>query len=404
MLTTTQIATTDPPSPGKQKKLFDGDGLYLLLYPNGKKGWRLKFRFAGRESTLSFGPYPEIPIEVARERTKAAREQLRRGENPAAEKRAAREASFTAAENTFGKVGMRYLQKERGNPKRRPKTHKQNARYFHHLAKFHAWPLDSIKTVDLSRLCDVLETKGNIETAHRIASFACRVFNFAAQKGLTDRNPAIALRGGLRAVPTKSRHGLTDPKEFGGLIRAIDGYPQITVRNALQLLARTFVRPGELRHAEWSQFKLDGEAPEWNIPAEQMKMRRPHWVPLASQCVVILKQQRQISGDGRYVFPNGRSGSNRPMSDGAMGAALKWLCFAHDGVVPHGFRVSASTLLHELGFDPKIIEAQLAHENLDQVAKVYNRAVYLPERRAMMERWCSYIEELKTPAKPGSED
>jgi integrase len=135
-----------------------------------------------------------------------------------------------------------------------------------------------------------------------------------------------------------------------------------------------------------------------------MKMRRPHWVPLAPQCVAILTQQRQISGDGRYVFPNGRSGSDRPMSDGAMGAALKWLCFAHDGVVPHGFRVSASTLLHELGFDRKIIEARLAHEKVDQVAKVYNRAVYVPERCEMMERWCTYIDELKTAANPRSAD
>jgi len=396
MLTTAKIDATPAPQSGK-RKLFDSDGLFLLISSNGKRGWRYKFRFGGRESLLSFGPYPDVPIEVAREQARAAREQLKRGENPAALKRKEREAKLEHEARTFGRVGAEYLAHDDTKARKTQETH---TRQYQHLKKIHNRPLESITTQELVQLCRVLEAQGKRETAHRVASFADRVFRFAAQSGYTSHNPARDMRGALKPVAVKSRAGITTPESFGAMMLLIDGdalnpFAHATVRCALRFIARVFVRPGELRMAEWSEFyDLNGETPEWRIPAHKMKMPRPHVVPLAPACVALLKAQRQVSGEGRYVFPNARSGS-RPMSDGALGAALKTLFYDSSEHVPHGFRVTASTLLNEQGFDSALIELQLAHARKDQVAGVYDRSQRLPERRAMMIAWCDYIEELK---------
>jgi integrase len=381
------------------KKLSDGDGLYLLLQ-NERRAWRFKFRFAGKENSLSFGPFPDVPIEVARERATAARDQLRKGENPAAVKREAREAQVSDALMTFGRVGAEYLKLDSTKAKR---TADKRAWLYEQLRKFHSRPLSSIQTLEIVQACRVLELQGKNETAHRVAAFAARVYRYATQSGYTTHNPARDLQGALKPTIVTSRAGITDPKKFGDLMRDIDGddYSFPPVRYAMRLLARTAVRPGELRAAEWSEIDL-GKA-EWTIPPGRMKMRKPHWVALSRQAVAILKAQHEISGEGRYVFPGNRSAS-RPMSDGAMGAALKTLGYSKghwltlDEHVPHGFRVSFSTLMNGAGADPKIIEACLAHEAQDKVAKIYNRALYQPERRALMQSWADMIEEIKRAA------
>jgi integrase len=400
MLTPARINAEPIPAPGKVKKLADGDGLYLLLTSNARRAWRFKFRYAGKENSLSFGPYPDVPIEVARTRADEAHAMLRKGENPAAVKREAREAAVTDALMTFGRVGAEYLKLDSTKAKR---TADKHAWLYEQLRKFHSRPLSSIQTLEIVQACRVLELAGKNETAHRVAAFAARVYRYATQSGYTTHNPARDLQGALKPTIVTSRAGITDPKKFGELMCYIDGdqYSFVPVRHALRLLARTAVRPGELRAAEWSE--IDFANAQWTIPAGRMKMRKPHWVPLSTQAVAILKAQQEISGEGRYVFPGNRSAS-RPMSDGAMGAALKTLGYSKghwmtvEEHVPHGFRVSFSTLMNSTGADPKIIEACLAHEAQDKVAKIYNRALYQPERRALMQAWSDLIEKLKTAA------
>ena len=400
MLTAARIKAQPVPAPGKVKKLTDGDGLYLLYTSNGKKAWRFKFRFAGRENSLSFGPYPDVPIEVARERAVEARATLRRGENPAAVKREAREAAATDAAMTFGRVGAEYLKLD---STKAPKTIKKHAWLFERLAKFHSRPLSSIQTLEIVTACRALEAAGKRETAHRLAAFAARVYRYATQSGYTTHNPARDLRGALKPIEVESREGITDPAKFGTLMRHVDTYPKVATRHALILLALTAVRPGELRAAEWLEIDLDKA--EWTIPAMRTKMRKPHWVPLSRQALAVLKAQREISGTwiddtGRYVFPQERT-AKRPMSDGTLSAALAVLGYNKGGWLttdaqqPHGFRVSFSSLMNGAGHDPKIIEACLAHGLPDKVAAIYNRAQHKPERRVLMQAWADLIDQLK---------
>jgi integrase len=395
MLTVARIKAERVPAAGKIKKLADGDGLYLMLTSNGKRAWRFKFRFTGKESSLSFGPYPDVPIEVARERATEARAMLRRGENPAAVKRATREAAVTDAAMTFGRVGSEYLKLD---STKAPKTAQKHAWLFERLSKFHSRPLSSIQTLEIVTACRALEAAGKRETAHRLAAFAARVYRYATQSGYTTHNPARDLRGALKPIEVESREGITDPKKFGTLMRYVDTLPSVSVRDALTLLALTAVRPGELRAAEWGE--VDLERREWEIPAVRTKMRKPHWVPLSTQAVAILKAQREISGDGRYVFPQERT-DKRPMSPGTLSAALAVLGYKKGGWMtidahqPHGFRVSFSSLMNGAGADPKIIEACLAHGSPDKVAAVYNRAQFKPERRALMQAWADRVDELR---------
>lgn len=395
MLTAARIKAQPVPKAGRIKKLSDGDGLFLMLTSNGKRSWRFKFRFAGKESSLSFGPYPDVPIEVARDRAIEARAMLRRAENPAAKKREAREAAATDTLMTFGRVGAEYLKLD---STKAPKTVKKHAWLFERLSKFHSRPLSSIQTLEIVTACRALEAAGKRETAHRLAAFAGRVYRYAVQSGYTQHNPARDLRGALKPIEVQSREGITDPKKFGELMRYIGTLPSVSVRNALTLLALTAVRPGELRAAEWGEVNI--ERGEWEIPAVRTKMRKPHWVPLSTQAVAILKAQHEISGEGRYVFPQERT-DKRPMSPGTLNAALAvlgykkgdWLTI--DAQQPHGFRVSFSSLMNGAGADPKIIEACLAHGSPDKVAAVYNRAQYKPERRALLQTWADRVDELK---------
>jgi integrase len=395
MLTTARIKAEPVPASNKIKKLADGDGLYLLLTSNNRRAWRFKFRFAGKENSLSFGPYPDVPIEVARERAVEARATLRRGENPAAVKREAREAAVTDTLMTFGRVGAEYLKLD---STKAPRTAQKHAWLFEKLAKFHARPLSSITTLEIVTACRALEAAGKRETAHRLAAFAARVYRYATQSGYTQHNPARDLRGALKPIEVQSREGITDPAKFGVLMRYIGTYQKVPTRHALVVLALTAVRPGELRAAEWSEIDL-GKAAEWTIPAVRTKMRKPHWVPLSTQAVAILTAQREISGEGRYVFPHERT-DRRPMSDGTMSAALAMLGYKKgawdtiDAQQPHGFRVSFSSLMNGAGADPKIIEACLAHGSPDKIAAIYNRAQYKPERRALMQAWSDLIDEL----------
>jgi integrase len=391
-LTAQAIAEHPLPPAGKVAKLYDGGGLLLLITGTGQRGWRFKYRLGGKEKQCSLGVYPDVPIEAARAAALNAKKQVSKGINPSELRRLERSAEYIESTNTFAKVGREFLALDDTKAARTADKHEW---LFGLLAPLHKKLVTGITAPDIVKVLRGLEAAGKREAAHRCGQFAGRVFRYAIQSGYCTVNPAGDLRGALKPVKTKSHAGITDPLRFGELMVWVDA-PRtdlgfVNVRHGLQLLARTFVRPGELRAAEWSEFDLDGA--EWKIPAPRMKMKRPHLVPLSTQAVAILRKQHELTGHGPLVFPGVRSG--RPMSDATMGLALKVMLIESDRHVPHGFRVSASTLLNEKGFDSALIELQLSHAKRDKIAGIYDRSQRVPERKAMMQAWSDYIDELK---------
>lgn len=380
-------------------KLFDKGvtpGLFCLVLPSGKKVWRLKYTRDGRERSASLGVWPDVTIDEARERAKQARRLFEKGVHPTEHDRIEKQASDERARVTFGIAADDWLEWTRSQNKSEKTV--QKAEWVVKLWRpVRSRPIGEITTPELFKVLQRFEEAGKHETAHRMKSVAVRIFDRAAVKGWVDKNPASLIGRQLLPVKAKSHAGITNPKQLGQLLRFFDAqdFAGFTVRNALQLLAHVFVRPGELRMMEWSELRdLDGEEPLWVIPKERMKMRRPHVVPLSRQAVNIIKEQSIVSAESRYVFPNGRS-LRSPMSENAMGVALKANFITPQSHVPHGFRTTASTLLRELKFESELIEMQLAHRTGNSVASIYDRSERIPERRKMMERWSDYLDELK---------
>lgn len=392
MVTATGKLTNAAIKAAKPGKLFDGGGLYLDVRPGGSRYWRMKYRHAGKERLLSFGVYPEVALAEARRRRDAAREVLRDGKDPGVLRRAHRLAATEAAANSFEAVGREWLATQQ--KKLAPATYKKSEWLLNNV-----WPWlgpKPIAEIDAAMLLAALrriEARGAHETAHRTKDKCGQVFRFAIATGRATRNPSAELRGALAPVVRTSRAAITDPTIMGELLRAIDGYGgQYATCCALRLAPLVFVRPGELRQAEWTELDLD--AAVWRIPAGKMKMREAHVVPLASQAVAILRDLEPLTGKGRYVFPSSRTG-DRPMSENTVNAALRRLGFDKDTMTGHGFRAMASTALNELGWAPDVIERQLAHAERNKVRSAYNRAQYMIERRRMMSAWADYLEGLR---------
>ena len=373
----------------KPRKLFDGGGLFLLLKPNGARLWQLKYRVSGREKLLSFGQYPEVSLKSAREQRDEARKLIAAKSDPGAKRKAERSAQA----NTFEAVAREWLEMKADSISERTRL-KRLARFesfvFPYLGKR---PIASITAPDLLPVLKRIEGRGKNETAHRIRSESSAVFRYAIVTGRAERDPAADLRGALAPVVVRNHPAITEPAKIGGLLRAIHGYKgQPSTEYALKLLPLTFVRPGELRGAEWSEFDLDNA--EWRIPASRMKMREQHVVPLSSQAVTFLRELQPLTGSGRYVFPSLRT-NERPISNNTLNAALRRLGFSGDEMVSHGFRSMASTCLNEQGWHPDLIELQLAHAERDEVRGAYNRAQRLAERRKMMQSWADYLDGLR---------
>jgi integrase len=259
-------------------------------------------------------------------------------------------------------------------------------------------PIASLAAVDLIRVIERIEQRGSVDIARRVHNYMGRICRYAVGRGLTTRDPSrdIELKDILPPADVKHHASVTEPKAVGGLLRAIEGFTgAFTTRCALRLAPLVFVRPGELRHAEWTEF--DFEKDEWRIPAAKMKMKEQHIVPLSAQAIAILREIQSLTGGGRYVFPSERGGG-RPMSENTINAALRRLGYAKDEMTGHGFRSMASTLLHELGLPHMVIERQLAHGERNEVSAAYNFAEYLPERRKMMQQWADYLDKLRTGA------
>jgi len=373
----------------KQRKMADGGGLYLLLHPNGSKYWRMDYRMGNKRGTLAFGVYPDVSLKSARKERTDARERIADSIDPSVVKQAeklAKADSFEAITREWH--GMYSLKL----------TSRHSQRVIRDLERdVFPWigkrAIADLEAPELLAMLRRIESRGAVETAHRTRATCGQVFRYAIATGRTTRDPSAELKGALSPVKHKSMATITDPKEVGALLRAIAGYQGAFItRCALQLAPLVFVRPGELRHAEWSEIDLDKT--EWRIPAEKMKMKVKHIVPLSSQAVAVLHDLHLLTGQGAYVFPSVRSMS-RVMSGNTVNAALRRMGFEKSEIVGHGFRAMASTMLHEQGWKSDVIERQLAHAERNKIKAAYNHAQHLAERKKMMQHWADYLDGLR---------
>ena len=373
-------------------KLADGGGLFLDVRANGSRYWRMKYRHAGKEKLLAFGVYPEVTLAEARRRRDAAREAIREGRDPSGERKAGKLRAVLSAETTFEAIGREWLETQRR--KLAPATFVKSEWLLSNVWPWlGATPITEIDAPALLSTLRRIEARGAHETAHRTKEKCGQVFRYAIATGRATRDPSADLRGALAPIVSTSRAAVTDPGQVGDLLRAIDGYSgQFVTRCALRLAPLLFVRPGELRHAEWSE--LDLEAAIWRIPAGKMKMREAHAVPLSPQAVAILRELHPLTGRGTYLFPSLRT-PQAPMSENTINAALRRLGFDKDTMTGHGFRAMASTRLNEMGWAPDVIERQLAHAERNKVRAAYNRAQYMAERKTMMTAWADYLDVLR---------
>ncbi len=375
-------------------KLSDGGGLQLWIMPDGAKRWRFAYRLAGLQKLLAVGVYPAAGLREAREARDAAKRLLADGQDPAIAKKLAKAAKAAANANTFEAIAAELLDKKRREAKAEKTLSKLE--WLLSLARpaIGPRPIIEITAPEVLAVLRGVESRGTHETAHRLRATIGEVFRFAVAMGRAENDPTGALKGALTAPTVNHRAAIIEPKAFGGLLRALAGYeggPE--TRAALELLALTFVRPGELRAAEWAEFDLD--AGVWAIPAEKMKMKRPHRVPLAPRAVAILRELQAITGGGKFLFPSIRSAA-RCMSENTINAALRRLGFAQDEMTGHGFRSAASSMLNESGlWNADAIERQLAHVDNDSVRRAYARADFWEERVRMMAWWANQCEEMR---------
>lgn len=378
----------------KPYKLFDEKGLYLHIAPAGGRWWRLRYALGGKEKLLSLGVYPDVSLKRARQKRDAARTLIADGIDPSAKRKAQRAAqadSFAAVATEWQAMQIGKLS---AGSLSRIKT------WMDFVAKhLGTRPIREITAPELLAVLRKIEARGRTETARRTASACGRLFRYAVATGRAERDITQDLKGALATTTIKNFAAVTEPAKVGQLMRAIHGYQgQPSTEYALKLAPLVFVRPGELRGAEWTEFDLDSEHPQWRIAAARMKMGREHIVPLASQAVALLRDLHPITGGGRYLFPSLTS-AERPISENTINAALRRLGYSHDQHVGHGFRSMASTLLNELGWHPDLIELQLAHQERNKVRAAYNRAQRLAERTKMMQAWADYLDALRAGGK-----
>jgi integrase len=382
----------------KAYKLADSDGLYLFIQPNGAKLWRMNYRHLGRQKTLYFGAWPEVRIAAVRQLRDKAREQIAAGLDPAAEKRVETLARKVAADNTFKTIAEEWVAKNEREG-RAPIT-LDKIRWLLGMAypMIGTLPISKITPQEVLAVLRKVEATGRYESARRMRSVLSRVFRYGIATARADRDVAADLRGALITPKVQHLAAITTPKEAGGLLRAIEGYTghEITAI-ALRLSPHLFVRPGELRSAEWTEFDTQGAV--WSLSAEKMKMRRPHRVPLSRQVLDVLEELRALTGDGRFLFPSFRS-PKQCMSENTVNAALRRLGYSQEEMTAHGFRAMAATLLNEMGiWNPDAIEKQLAHLDTSMVRRAYTRGEYWDERVRMMQHWSDYLDQLRDGAK-----
>jgi integrase len=378
----------------KPYKVSAERGMYLLVNPTGSKLWRLKFRFEGKEKVLPLGQYPDVSLAQAREAREVARKQLAAGVDPMAHRKAEKIARQFAVENSFTNVARLWWESWRA------------ARTSHHadyvlrrleadvFPVIGARPVGEIEAPELVRMAKAIEARGALDIAKRALQTCSQIFRYAIAHGLASRNPATDIKpGDVLKSRKKENYARLDAKELPELLRRIEAYQGSAItRLAVKLLAMTFVRTTELIAARWDEFDL--EAARWDIPAERMKMRTPHTVPLSTQAVNLLRTLHLVTGHGALLFPGERN-HEKPMSNNTILGALERMGYKHR-MTGHGFRGIASTQLHEMGFDHAHIEIQLAHQERNSVSASYNHATYLPQRAGMMQSWSDYLDASAT--------
>jgi integrase len=391
-LSDTSVRSAKPRS--KPYKIYDSGGLFLLVTPTGNKWWRMKYRFGGKEKLLSLGVYPHVTLKEARTRRDQELKHIAFDVDPSINRKAQRLAQADGQRNTFEVIAREWVEKRAHiwTPSHAQKIiRRMELDVFPWIGKR---PIGEIKPFEFLDVIQRIEKRGAIDTAHRALQNCGQILRYAVATGRAERDCCADLRGALSPVKDGHFAAITDPKAIGGLLRALDAYHgNLITRCALRLMPLVFVRPGELRKAEWKE--IDFENALWSLPAERMKMRQPHLVPLSSQSLEILKELYPLTGSGRYVFPSAISGQ-RPMSDNAVLTALRRMGIGKDEMTGHGFRAMARTVLDEvLQIRPDYIEHQLAHAVRDPNGRAYNRTAHLPERRKMMQRWADYLDGLR---------
>lgn len=392
-LTDVAVRTAKPAD--KPFKLTDEKGLFLLISPNGSKYWRMKYRFGGKEKTLSFGVYPDVGLKDARAKRDEARKMLADGVDPGENRKARKATRIEHAANSFEVVAREWMegQKSRVTPGQHEKTlaRLQNDVFPWLGAK----PIAEITAPEVLSVLRRIDERGARYTAHRCRGQISQVMRYAIATGRAERDLCPDLKGAIPSVRGGNFASITEPAKVAELLRAIDGFKgTFVVKCALEIAPSVFVRPGELRKAEWEKFDLDKA--EWRYLVTKTKTE--HLVPLATQVVAILKELQALTGHGRYVFP-GRD-PQKPMSEAAVNAALRRMGYdTKTEITGHGFRAMARTILHEeLHVKPEVIEHQLAHSVPDALGTAYNRTKFLKERKTMMQLWADYLEKLKAGA------
>ena len=373
-------------------KHTDGLGMFLLVKATGKY-WRMDYRFEGKRKSMAFGVYPDVGLAAARARRSDARAQLAAGVDPMQAKHEKRREAEAQAVHTFAAVAEEWLAKMGGKS---PKTQRKKRGWLDHdvLPLIGDIPMAALRPRDVLAVGRRMESRGVLDSAHRVLQMCSQICRYAIASAIVEVDVTSGLTGALAPVETAHYPAITDPLELGALMRAIDGYEGFySVVGALRLAPLVFVRPGELRGAEWSE--IDLEAAEWRIPAERMKMGVEHVVPLAHQAVAILRWLHPLSGHSKFVFPGIRS-AKTCISDGAVNAALRVLGYQQDQVTGHGFRATARTIMDEVMNERvDLIEHQLAHAVKDVNGRAYNRTAHLPARREMMQRWADKLDQLR---------
>jgi len=378
----------------KPYKLSDGQGLILLIQPNGSKWWRYRYRMNGKEKMLSIGTYPDVTLKKAREMRVTADDLLKQGIDPSQHRQEQKQIAAIAAENSFESVSRQWW------------NHWKHARTERHadyvIRRLEAdifpvignKPIHSITAPTLLMAIKKIESRGALDIAKRALSTCGQVFRYAVGHGLAERNPAADIKPSDVLKPTKkANHARLNQKDLPELLQKIEEYDgQPLTRIALKLMALTFVRTGELIGARWEE--IDMTAKQWRIPAERMKMRSPHIVPLSSQSLTLINELRTLALDDVLLFPSERR-DGKTMSNNTILYALYRLGY-HGRMTGHGFRGIASTILHERGYNHEYIELQLAHSPRDAVSAAYNHALYLDQRAGMMQEWADYLDEISS--------
>ena len=377
-------------------KHSDGGGLYLHVTAAGKY-WRMAYRMHGKQKTLAVGVYPAVSLAQAREARKRAKEQLAQGTDPSTAKREEKAARATEAQNTFEAVALAWL---KATAAQRTEGTSERAHTWLHRDVFPTLgrkPMADIGPRDVLAVLKKIEARGAVDTARRVGQTVGQVCRFAVASGLAERDVTADLRGAMTVAKKRHHPAITEPLALGALLRAIHDYTGTpTTVVALKLSTMLMVRPGELRHAEWSEIDLGTGT--WAIPADKMKMRNAHVVPLPRQAVELLQSLQPLTGSGRYVFCSLRAGKV-PMSENTVNAALRGMGYSKDVQTAHGFRATARTIMDEvLNERVDLLEHQLAHTVKDANGNAYNRTAHLPARREMLQRWADYLDTLRTGA------